>query len=183
VLDPILFILYTIDLIHIVEQHGFRPHLYADDMQVHGSCTTTLVDDFQLRLSACVNNAARWMSSNRLQLNTDKTELIWCTTARRLDQLPSAPIRIGPDHIEPSSAVHNPGIFLDSGLAMRSLVQRTVAVALPSSVNYAVSVGRSPQQNTRHSSMCWCCLNSAMAVQHWPAYQYGRLQSVLNYAA
>jgi hypothetical protein len=58
VLGPILFILYTVDLIGIVEQHGFRPHLYADDTQVYGSCTTTLVDDFQLRLSVCVDNIA-----------------------------------------------------------------------------------------------------------------------------
>jgi len=31
VLGPILFILYTPDLVGLVERHGFRPHLYADD--------------------------------------------------------------------------------------------------------------------------------------------------------
>ena len=30
VLGPILFILYTADLVSLVEQHGFRPHLYAE---------------------------------------------------------------------------------------------------------------------------------------------------------
>ena len=34
VLDPILFIMYTADLIALVEQHGFCPHLYADDTQM-----------------------------------------------------------------------------------------------------------------------------------------------------
>jgi len=37
VLRPILFKLYTADLIHLIEQHGLVPHLYADDAQIVGS--------------------------------------------------------------------------------------------------------------------------------------------------
>ena len=75
-LGPILFILYTSDLIGLVEQHGFWPHLYADDTQVYGSCRPSAVTDFQVRLSACVDNIAAWMLANRLQLNTGKTDLL-----------------------------------------------------------------------------------------------------------
>jgi len=32
--SPILFILYTAELIGLIEQHGFCPRLYADDMVV-----------------------------------------------------------------------------------------------------------------------------------------------------
>ena len=39
---PILFILYTADLVSLVEQHGFRPHLYADDTQVRVESTPLL---------------------------------------------------------------------------------------------------------------------------------------------
>jgi len=38
VLGPNLFLLHTADLIGLVETHGLRPHLYADDTQISGSC-------------------------------------------------------------------------------------------------------------------------------------------------
>ena len=38
VLGPILFLLYTVDLIGSITRHDLRPHLYADDTQVYGSC-------------------------------------------------------------------------------------------------------------------------------------------------
>ena len=35
------------------------------------------------------------MRSNRLQLNTAKTEILWSATSRRLHQLPQSPLRAG----------------------------------------------------------------------------------------
>jgi len=70
------------DTVSLVEQHGFRPHLYADDTQVYGSCRPFAVTDFQLCLYACVDDIAAWMLANRLQLNTGKTDLLWCATSR-----------------------------------------------------------------------------------------------------
>ena len=39
VLGPILFLLYTADLIGLVTRHGLCTHFYADDTQVYGFCS------------------------------------------------------------------------------------------------------------------------------------------------
>jgi len=38
VLGPILFVLYTADLVHVIEEYGLHGHLFADDTQVIGLC-------------------------------------------------------------------------------------------------------------------------------------------------
>jgi len=58
------------------------PHLYADDTRVWFLHTQLC------RLIKCINAAAGWMRSNRLQLNTSKTEVLWCTMGRQQHQPP-----------------------------------------------------------------------------------------------
>jgi len=77
VLGPILFIMYTADLVSVVEQHGCCPHPYADDTQVYGFSRPQATRDLQQRLSACIDDVYSWMQSNRLQLNASQSELLW----------------------------------------------------------------------------------------------------------
>ena len=81
-LGHILFLLYTDDLLSLSERHGFILHLYADDTQILGSCQPSASQDLLTLMSACIEEVAAWMRSNRLQLNTAKTKFFWSTTSR-----------------------------------------------------------------------------------------------------
>ena len=127
VLGPILFLLYTADLLGIIEQHDLIPHLYADDTQICGYSPPSDVLQLQERVSGCVDDVAKWMQSNRLQLNTAKTEVLWCASIRRQHQIPQPGLRVGVDVIVPSASVRDLGIYLDCDVSMKTHVSKVVS--------------------------------------------------------
>jgi len=66
VLGPILFLLYTADLLLLVESNNLRPHLYTDDTQIYRVCHPTGTIQLQQQMSACTDDVAMWMRCNRL---------------------------------------------------------------------------------------------------------------------
>jgi len=92
VLGPLLFILYTFNLIQLIEGNGLGSDLY--DTQVSGSCHPSNVRVFSSLISDCLRDVASWMKSNRLKLNSSKTEVMWCATSRRQHLLPASAISV-----------------------------------------------------------------------------------------
>ena len=112
--------MYIADLVALIDKYGFCPHLYTDDTQIYGSTRYSAVNDLEHRLSACIDDVYSWMQSNCLQLNTSKTELLWCTTTRRQHLLTRSALRISGDAITPSTTVWDLGIKMPISACART---------------------------------------------------------------
>ena len=73
VLGSILFLLYTADVPNILQQHGLSSHTYADDTQLYAHCKAQSCQEAAVKVTECIKDIDMWMSSNRLELNGDKT--------------------------------------------------------------------------------------------------------------
>src|SRR5664279_3627367 len=87
---------------------------------IYGFCSPKAIAELQCRLSGCVGDVASWMQANRLQFNAAKTELLWCSSARRQHTILDASIAVG----TAPSPLH---IFIDSDVSMQAHVARTVS--------------------------------------------------------
>ena len=139
-LGPILFVLYTADLVQLIETFGLSPHLYADDTQVYGSCAPTTVALLASQISECVDAVAAWMKSNKLQLNPAKTEVLWCATSCRRHQLPTTAMLIDGVPDTPVQNVRDLGIYIDGDLSMRTHVQRTTSSCFAALMMFVVAL-------------------------------------------
>ena len=86
-IGPLEFIAYTEDITDVLNRHETRSHFYADDTQLYTSCRPDNIDIVRTCLLSCVANVAVWCASRRLQLNANKTEVIWFGSRANLAKL------------------------------------------------------------------------------------------------
>jgi len=122
----------------------------------------------------------------RLQLNHDKSEVLWCSSSRRQHQIPGRAVRIGSAAVQPVSAVRDLGIMLDADVTMSTHIIAVVKASY-SALRRIRSVRRSIPRRALLTliqalvvSMVDCC-NSVLAGVSDTLLR--RLQSVLNAAA
>ena len=126
------------------------------------------------------------MGSNRLQLNTAKTEVLWCSSERRQHQIPSGGLAVGADVIKPTRCVRNLGIYVDSDLSMKTHVSKTVSACF-CVLRQIRSIRRSVTRPVLVSLVVSLVLSrldyGCATLAGLPDRQLNRLQSVLNAAA
>src|SRR6218665_61878 len=134
----------------------------------------------------CISDIADWMKCNRLQLNSSKSEFIWCSSSRRLKYLDCNPFVIGADSVQPKNEVRDLGVVLDRDLTMTSHITGLVRTSF-AIIGQLRSVSRSLTQDaTRHlvqslilSRIDYC----NVAFTGLPQRSIIRLQAVINAAA
>jgi len=160
--------------------------LYADDTQIYGFCRPGATRSLESRMSDCFSAVADWVSSNRLQLNAAKTEILWCTSCRRQHQLPTSQLTVGNDQLTSVTSVRNLGIYVDVDLSMRTHVIRTAAGCF-AVLRRIRSIWRSVTQPVLQSlvvSLVLSCLDYGSTVLFGlPQLLVDKLQSVQNAAA
>ena len=55
VLGPVLFVLYTVDVLQLVKDHGLLPHAYTDDTQILKVCRPSETDELQHCIYDCLD--------------------------------------------------------------------------------------------------------------------------------
>ena len=118
VLGPLLFILYTADVISIAISHGIGAHSYADDSQLYLHCPSTNQSTAASRLAECIQSVERWMRSNRLKLNSDKTQFMWLGSKQQLAKIETECMQIGEHCIKFATSAKNLGVTFDPELRM-----------------------------------------------------------------
>ena len=118
VLGPILFLLYTDELFHVIAECGFTAHSYADDTQVYVSTAASDHIDAIERLVRRIVCIRDWMARNRLKLNEDKTQVIWLGTCQQLSKATVQSLTLTNVTVQFSDVVNDLGVRLDSQLTM-----------------------------------------------------------------
>ena len=94
---------------------------------MYGSSPPPAVSTLSTTIYKCLDDVVSWASSNRLQLNPTKTEVMWCATSRSQHQLPSSKLQFSGVSVAPVGSVEDLGIHIDADLSMWTHVLRTVS--------------------------------------------------------
>ena len=106
----------------IVEKHLPTTLCFADDTQLYLSFKpddTTCQNDAINAMNRCVDDLRKWMITDKLMINDDKTEFLLIGTRQQLAKINTAcSTTVSEYDIDPSLCVRNLGVWFDNHLSM-----------------------------------------------------------------
>ena len=104
VLGPYFFSLYTSPICQLFTKASISYHLYADDTQIYISFSPNQSHDSLSLLSSSTHDEVyAWLTSNRLSVNSSKTEFLIIGNSRQGNKIQSSSIVFCVDIISPST--------------------------------------------------------------------------------
>ena len=125
VLGPLLFILYTKPLHSLIEKYGISYQSFADDTQLHNSSSSDTLPTSISTIQNCISQIKTWMSSNKLKLNDEKTELLYIHSK---DIIPYD-LQIGDTLVPFSTQARNLGVIFMDNLSLEKHVTKVCRTA------------------------------------------------------
>ena len=123
ILGPLLFLIYINDLPNCLT--SCQPRMYADDTSSYITYADVDVNSIQLNLNHDLGNLNKWLISNKLTLNTAKTEFMLTGSKQKLSTLSSQPeLSIDNVPIEKVTFVKSLGIFIDKNLQWQTHIDK-----------------------------------------------------------
>ena len=130
VLGPLLFVLYIHDITSVGEKYGVSIDLYADDSQWYFSFSPLNERSEAIgNMQNCIMDLKGWMEENWLKVNFDKTNVLflgnpsYCSV---FSGILNCVIQKKEFHYEMNSYVKSLGVYLDSSLSMKRMVNESV---------------------------------------------------------
>ena len=111
-------------MIEIARRHGLGVHSYADDTQLYLHTPATSLAEQSANITTCINEINSWMTSNRLKLNTDKTQFLCAGTRQQLAKVTVNSVFLDGVNIELSEEVTLLGVVVDREVTFAAHIKR-----------------------------------------------------------
>ena len=129
-MGTILFNVYKIPIFKIIDKYKLiKYHSYAEDLQLYiessseNDCTSVKL------LHECINEITEWFNSNSLQINPEKTKIIYINLKGNSNENNPQLITINNIQYKLSDKEKNLGVLIDKNLNMLSFINAKVKSA------------------------------------------------------